>query len=252
MFCLRKRAPLPSRSEALARLRPPARDRDAVLEDAPGSMASPFAPITASTASTSSAASSRPSTSADVGFDPFEYLRAALAPYSIIYVRGTPEGVVGRYMEELEADDGQRDFGHLSRGADEATRRRAGEGMIEWLDWADHGALLHLPLTSLFAPLLNLPENISRVLAPSYNLLSAYASSFSDGSQRRALRAFADEAARGGAVDVLRKVREHHLKKAQRIREEREKMRSEKESAGAGSVVVEGKGVGKGEQGERE
>jgi hypothetical protein len=60
------------------------------------------------------------------------------APYSFIYVKGTPEGVIGRYMEEMEGDDGNRDFGSVSRGASDLVRRR-GAGGWEYLDWGEHG-----------------------------------------------------------------------------------------------------------------
>lgn len=71
-------------------------------------------------------------------WNPFESLRRAVTPYSLIYVRGTIDGVVGRYMEEMESDDGICDFGALSRGADDQARRRR-DGGWEYLDWDDHG-----------------------------------------------------------------------------------------------------------------
>ena len=65
-------------------------------------------------------------------------LERVFAPWSFIYIKGTPEGVVGRYMEELEGDDGNRDFGSVSRGASDLQRRKAGDGM-EYIDWGEHG-----------------------------------------------------------------------------------------------------------------
>jgi len=105
MMCLRRRPPLPTKEESLARLRP--------------------------------GASSAEASTASVGF--FAGLRNRLMPYSLIFVKGTPEGVVGRYMEELEGDDGQYDFGPLSRHAPYALRRKS-TGHVEYLDWgADVG-----------------------------------------------------------------------------------------------------------------
>jgi hypothetical protein len=105
MLCLRRRDPLPSQAQALAKLRP-----DSAPESTP-------APV-----------------SVGAFFDAW---RARLAPYSLIYVKGTPEGVVGRYMEELDADDGQHDLGAVSRWAPDKVRRRS-EG-VEYLDWGEAG-----------------------------------------------------------------------------------------------------------------
>ena len=68
---------------------------------------------------------------------PFEAMKKRVDPYSLIYVRGFPDGVVGRYMEELEYDDGNYDFGAVSRGSDLAARRRTHE--MEYFDWGDSG-----------------------------------------------------------------------------------------------------------------
>ena len=72
-------------------------------------------------------------------WSPFDALKRTLDPYSFVYVRGTPDGVVGRYMEEMEYDDGAHDFGTISRGAGKALARRREENQWEWLDWGDHG-----------------------------------------------------------------------------------------------------------------
>lgn len=70
-------------------------------------------------------------------FNPFAALRRAADPYSIIYVRGTPDGVIGRYMEEMESDDGHRDFGEsISRHAKQKGRE---ERVMEYLDWGEEG-----------------------------------------------------------------------------------------------------------------
>ena len=63
-------------------------------------------------------------------------MRRRVEPYSLIYVRGTPDGVIGRYMEEMESDDEIYDFGDISRGS--KRRRREDQG-IEYLDWAGDG-----------------------------------------------------------------------------------------------------------------
>jgi len=78
-------------------------------------------------------------------WNPFKALERRFAPWSFIYIKGTPEGVVGRYMEELEGDDGNRDFGSVSRGASDLQRRKAGDGM-EYIDWGEHGYVPPAPL----------------------------------------------------------------------------------------------------------
>jgi hypothetical protein len=78
-------------------------------------------------------------------WNPFKALERRFAPWSFIYIKGTPEGVVGRYMEQLEGDDGNRDFGSVSRGASDLQRRKAGDGM-EYIDWGEHG---YVPLSVL-------------------------------------------------------------------------------------------------------
>lgn len=79
-------------------------------------------------------------------YSPIATLGSRLSPYSIIYIRGTPDGVIGRYMEELEWDDGIYDFKGLSRGqmaksADGSVggRKREEDQKMEWLEWGDHG-----------------------------------------------------------------------------------------------------------------
>lgn len=79
-------------------------------------------------------------------YSPIATLGSRLSPYSIIYIRGTPDGVIGRYMEELEWDDGIYDFKGLSRGqmaksADGGVggRKREEDQKMEWLEWGDHG-----------------------------------------------------------------------------------------------------------------
>lgn len=90
---------------------------------------------------TSTSTSTKNSRDAGYAWNPFKALERRFAPWSFIYVKGSPEGVVGRYMEELEGDDGNRDFGSVSRGASDLQRRKAGDGM-EYIDWGEHGSVL--------------------------------------------------------------------------------------------------------------
>jgi hypothetical protein len=120
MFCLRKKAMLATREDELARLRPKitphraSRQAEVEAEEGISGLAS----------------------SAWASFTPLASLRRALSPYSLIYVKGTATGVVGRYMEELEGDDGHRDFGPESRHAEE---KRGAEREIAWYSWGDEG-----------------------------------------------------------------------------------------------------------------
>jgi hypothetical protein len=119
MFCLRRRRPVASQKEELAKLRP-----------ASSSLSNESI--------TSIGTSTKKKEEIGEGWNPFKALERRFAPWSFIYVKGSPEGVVGRYMEELEGDDGNRDFGSVSRGASELQRRKAGDGM-EYIDWGEHG-----------------------------------------------------------------------------------------------------------------
>lgn len=172
MFCLRKRQAVSSQREDLARLRPPKIREGGALAAASTSASASRGGIVAITAadtlslptsgSATIASSSRMNSAPGSGdavpsgsrttsdkreswlaglgaWSPFDALKRTLDPYSIVYVRGTPEGVVGRYMEEMEYDDGAYDFGHVSRGAGKALARRREENQWEWLDWGDHG-----------------------------------------------------------------------------------------------------------------
>lgn len=69
---------------------------------------------------------------------PFANFRRRLEPYSIVYLRGYFDGPLGRYMEELEQDDGHRDFGHVSRGTMAERKQRDDIGM-RYMDWQEEG-----------------------------------------------------------------------------------------------------------------
>jgi hypothetical protein len=160
MFCLRKRQAVKSQREEIARLRPPKiREANSHATGAAGGIGAvtavdtllippPGSAVQSSSSSGWGAGASGSRTNADsqrswfagLGtWSPFDALKRTLDPYSFVYVRGTPDGVVGRYMEEMEYDDGAYDFGVVSRGAGKALARRREENQWEWLDWGDHG-----------------------------------------------------------------------------------------------------------------
>lgn len=112
MFCLRMRQPLATQKEQIARLQG-ARHDEALGARSPEEQDAAAAGI-------------------------FQRMKRALAPYSIIVLKGTTEGVAGRYMEELERDDGNYDFGHMSRNAPERWRREGPQGM-HWQSWGPAG-----------------------------------------------------------------------------------------------------------------
>ncbi|CAD6570027.1 MAG: hypothetical protein TREMPRED_005565 [Tremellales sp. Tagirdzhanova-0007] len=214
MLCLRRRQSQLSRAEQVARLRPPRRSVSTSVEEA-------NLPSLSYAASWVTPLSS---------WAPFESLRRRLEPWSFVYVRGTPDGVVGRYMEEMEVDDGKYDFGAISRGAEHLRRRKREDPEMEFIDWGDHGSLTHLPLTSLFYPILSIPTTVHRLFTPTLNLLGRYRDSFSDGSQSRALAQFREEVERGGAEGVLGKVRDHWGRQLKNQRESIEKQREMEKS----------------------
>jgi hypothetical protein len=156
MFCLRKRLPIRTQAEDLARLRPglsgvPKREELAVPTYPMTAPIFPaFHPQVVETTTPALPEAALPKKSGLMKKDeswfggltswsPFEALRRRLDPYSFVYVRGTPDGVVGRYMEEMEYDDGDHDFGTISRGATESVQKRRLENKLEWLEWGDHG-----------------------------------------------------------------------------------------------------------------
>jgi hypothetical protein len=142
MLCLRRRAKILSRTEDLARLKGKGVRRDPVQRaDPQPTLLDQWTSTANGSGGGSSSEAARPFSSFNPfsGWDwnPFSALRKAVEPYSIIYVRGTPDGVVGRYMEEMEADDGNRDFGEtISRHAKPRGRE---ERVMEYLDWGDEG-----------------------------------------------------------------------------------------------------------------
>jgi hypothetical protein len=185
--------------------------------------------------------------------NPFKAMERTVAPWSFVYVKGTVEGPVGRYMEEMEGDDGYRDFGSISRSANDLARRR-GEVGWEYLDWGEHGyvscsfsfsfsfsasirhdfvlttsSLLHLPFTSLLYPIISFPQTLERVFAPSLRLLKLYRTSFTDGAQERNLAKIRTEVETGGAFKLFDKLESHYRKKVGERRVEIEKQMEERQ-----------------------
>lgn len=182
MWCLRKRvaAPTTTQSDALARLRP---------GSTPDGKPSP----------------SPAWTLADAVRAPFEALRVGISPYSIVYVKGTTEGVVGRYQEELEGDDGIYDFGPLSRHAP-ADLAKKSTGGFEWLDWAENGRMVHIPLLSVFGPIVNLPTNVEKVFGAPFRVAYANKDVLADGAHKRLVERMVKDIQDGGAVNILGKI----------------------------------------------
>lgn len=112
MFCLRMRQPLPTQKEQIARLHGSRHD-EALGARSPAKQEAAAAGI-------------------------FGRMKRALAPYSIIVLKGTTEGIAGRYMEELEKDDGNYDFGHMSRNAPDKWIRNGPQGM-HYHSWGSAG-----------------------------------------------------------------------------------------------------------------
>ncbi|WOO79324.1 uncharacterized protein LOC62_02G002849 [Vanrija pseudolonga] len=144
-------------------------------------------------------------TLADAVRAPFEALRVGISPYSIVYVKGTTEGVVGRYQEELEGDDGIYDFGPLSRHAP-ADLARKSTGGFEWLDWAENGRMVHVPLLSVFGPIVNLPANVEKVFGAPFRVAHANKDVLSEGVHKRMVERMVKDIQDGGAVNILGKI----------------------------------------------
>jgi len=136
-------------------------------------------------------------------------------------------------MEELEYDDGQRDFGSLSRGSEHLRRRKREELQAELIDWGEEGALFHLPLTSLFYPVLSIPSTLHRIFDPPLHFLQLYRASFSDGTQKRGLQKFREEVEKGGAYEVVGKIQRQFARRVEMARDEVERAREEQKRADA-------------------
>ncbi|WVQ85930.1 hypothetical protein IAT38_008098 [Cryptococcus sp. DSM 104549] len=203
MFCVRKRT-------GLKRTRPARAHRAAAAD-----------PSSSSSSTDSTPAPERPIPSLSGLFSnlppltsilrmPFDAVRDFALPYSFVYVRGTPDGVVGRYMEELEWDDGVYDFEDISRGMSaKGAGRKQEETMIKKLDWGENGYLLHLPAASILSPISTFPEKAARATAPAMRLLDAYISSFTSGHQGRVLDKVIETAQNGGAFKLVGQMYSH-------------------------------------------
>lgn len=75
-------------------------------------------------------------------------------------------------------------------------------------------SLLHLPLSSVFHPITSIPDTVRTIFTPSYNILSLYYRSFTDGNgaQTRGAQKFFDAAYNLDAVTFLGKIQDHHKK----------------------------------------
>lgn len=92
-------------------------------------------------------------------------------------------------------------------------------------------SLFYLPLTSLFYPILSIPQTLDRVFSPSKAFLIRYADSFSNGSQLQAYERFKEEATNGGAGKLVDSMKVHwgkQVEKAKERKEELDKARSER------------------------
>lgn len=106
-----------------------------------------------------------------------------------------------------------------------------GGRILQWLtERVTFGsALMHLPLTVLFSPILALPENIHRLLSPSLHLLSAYKASFTEGGQGRNLDRFVETVKNNGAGEMVEKINTFIEKRVQEGREKREEMMKQRQ-----------------------
>lgn len=66
--------------------------------------------------------------------------------------------------------------------------------------------LLHVPLTSIFSPFLNIPNNAQRVFGPPIHFATQYYDSFANGQQARTLGRFTEEVYKLGAFDMATRV----------------------------------------------
>ena len=95
---------------------------------------------------------------------------------------------------------------------------------------ANRSALFYLPFTSIFYPIIAIPETLKTVFAPSIELVSRYKDSWTDGTQRLNYKAFMEEVADGGATKMVDKFDKYLAERTKELKALREKQREEKES----------------------
>lgn len=98
-------------------------------------------------------------------------------------------------------------------------------------------ALMHLPLTVLFSPILALPDNLHRLVSPSLRLVSAYKASFTEGGQGRNLERFVETVKNNGAGEMVDKINTFIEKRVQEQREKREEMQRQERMKDVGGEV---------------
>lgn len=109
-------------------------------------------------------------------------------------------------------------------------------------------ALMHLPLTVLFSPILALPDNLHRLVSPSLRLLSAYKTSFTEGGQGRNLDRFVETVKNNGAGEMVDKINTFIEKRVQEGREKREEMMKQRQERMKGMKDVGSEVEGKEER----
>lgn len=87
---------------------------------------------------------------------------------------------------------------------------------------------MHVPLTSVFWPILALPDNVNRVVGPPTRFITRYIETFTDGTQTRQLKRLGEEMANGSGLTFAGKIWQHALL---RIREVNEHYEARKEEA---------------------
>jgi len=90
-------------------------------------------------------------------------------------------------------------------------------------------ALLYLPLTSLFHPIISIPDTLSQIFSPSYRLINRYVESFSDGSQEKTIQSLRDDIKEGGAIKVLGDLDKYLKKMSERLNDARQEREKERE-----------------------
>lgn len=101
-------------------------------------------------------------------------------------------------------------------------------------------SLLYLPLTSVFYPILSLPNTLSKIFTPAQKFWSMYTDSFTSGAQRRGLANLRKEVEEGGALRAIDKMSAWHVKRVEKIMAER-KAAMETENAAREKLEVERK-----------
>ncbi len=90
--------------------------------------------------------------------------------------------------------------------------------------------MLYLPLTSLFYPILAIPQNFNKVFSPGYRLFNEYIESFQNGVQKQNFQTFKTALQENSGGKLLSDMLAYNRRKSLEMREEIAKVQEQRKS----------------------